>query len=55
MRAWALVSSEARETVDVYLRREDAEADLRAAVEDVPEWAAILRVEPFEVGEASPN
>jgi hypothetical protein len=55
--AYALVSAWApEEVVDVFLRREDAEAALQAALWDEPEWATILSVEPVElVGETSLN
>lgn len=57
MDAYALVSAWApEEVVDVFLRREDAEAALQAALWDEPEWATILSVEPVElVGETSLN
>jgi hypothetical protein len=42
---YALVSSQARDAVELYVRREDAQAALLDALEDVPEWQDVLRVE----------
>lgn len=52
-----LITDEApSEAVDVYLRRDDAEAALRAALDDEPEWQDILHVEKVELTPAwSPN
>jgi hypothetical protein len=54
---YLLISDEApSEAVDVYLRRDDAEAALRAALDDEPEWQENLHVEKAELTAAwSPN
>jgi hypothetical protein len=51
---FALVSDEIGAVIDFYATREEAEAELRDALSDEPEWKAVLRVEPFEL-ETSPN
>jgi hypothetical protein len=52
---YALISDQiGGKVVDYYATREQAEAELRDALADEPEWAGILRVEPFEF-ETSPN
>jgi hypothetical protein len=51
---FALVSDEIQAVVDFYAAREEAEAELRDALSDEPEWADVLRVEAFEF-ETSPN
>ncbi len=44
------------EAVDVYLRRDEAEAAVRAALDDEPGWQDILHVEKAELTAAwSPN
>jgi hypothetical protein len=58
MRVYALASSHVHdETLDLFLSREAAEAELRGILEDEPEWVNVLRVEPIELdGRAiSPN
>ena len=42
-------------TVDIYRSREAADAELRDAIEDEPDWAAILSVIPLDLPEPHPN
>jgi hypothetical protein len=47
MRVYALRSSQVPdETLDVFLSREAAEAELREILRDEPSWVDVLRVEP---------
>jgi hypothetical protein len=47
---YALTSSQlAHETLDLFLTREAAEAELREILEDEPEWVNVLRVVPIEL------
>ena len=58
MRVYALASSHVHdETLDLFLSREAAEAELREILEDEPEWMNVLRVEPIELDgrDVSPN
>jgi hypothetical protein len=48
MQIYALTSSQLlRETLDLFLTREAAEAELREVLEDEPGWVDVLRVEPI--------
>jgi hypothetical protein len=50
LRVFALISHEVPdETLDLFVRREDAERVLRAAIRDEPEWVDVLRIEPIEL------
>lgn len=50
MRFYALMSSQLpRETLDIFLAEEAAEAELREILEDEPEWVNVLRVVPIEL------
>ena len=49
MQVYALTSSRLlRETLDLFLTQEAAEAELREILEDEPEWVNVLRVVPIE-------
>jgi Mn-containing catalase len=49
MRVYALTNSQSvRETLDLFLTREAAEAELREILEDEPDWKDVLRVVPIE-------
>ena len=48
MQVFALTSSQLiSETLDLFLTREAAEAELREILEDEPEWVNVLRVVPI--------
>jgi hypothetical protein len=50
MQVYALASSELlHETLDLFLTREAAEAELREILEDEPDWKDVLRVVPIEL------
>lgn len=50
MQVYALTSSQLlHETLDLFLTREAAEAELREILEDEPEWVNVLRVVPIEL------
>lgn len=52
MKVYALTSSQSpRETLDLFLAREAAEAELREILEDEPVWRDVLRVVPIELDE----
>ena len=52
MHVYALTSSHVPdETLDLFLTREAAEAELREILEDEPEWVNVLRVVPIELDE----
>jgi hypothetical protein len=58
MRVYALTSSHVpKETLDLFLTQEAAEAELREILEDEPEWVNVLRVVPIELDgqNLSPN
>ena len=58
MKAYALVTAvDPTEAVDVFLRREDAEAALDDCLCDEPEWVDVLSVVPVDLDErdVSPN
>jgi hypothetical protein len=44
VRAYALVELGDSEAIDLFLRDEDAEAELAEIVEDEPDWKDVLRV-----------
>jgi hypothetical protein len=46
-----------RETLDLFLTRKAAEAELREILEDEPDWKDVLRVVPIELDgrNVSPN
>ena len=49
MQVYALTSSRLlRETLDLFLTQEAAEAELREILEDEPEWVNVLRVVPID-------
>jgi hypothetical protein len=49
MQVYALTSSQSlRETLDLFLTREAAEAELREILGDEPDWKNVLRVVPIE-------
>jgi len=46
---YALISDEiGGKVVDYYATREEAEAELRDAISDEPEWEGLLRIEAVE-------
>jgi hypothetical protein len=50
MLVYALTSSQSpRETLDLFLTQEAAEAELREILEDEPKWVNVLRVVPIEL------
>jgi hypothetical protein len=50
MQVYALTSSQSlRETLDLFLTREAAEAELREILGDEPDWKNVLRVVPIEL------
>jgi hypothetical protein len=58
MEVYALTSSQLlNETLDLFVTREAAEAELREILLDEPDWKDVLRVVPIELDErsVSPN
>jgi hypothetical protein len=52
MQVYALTSSQSlRETLDLFLTREAAEAELREILQDEPDWKDVLRVVPIQFDE----
>jgi hypothetical protein len=52
MRVYALASSHVHdETLDLFLSREAAEAELREILKDEPDWKDVLRVVLVELAE----
>jgi hypothetical protein len=52
VRAYALVTAlSPQKAIDVYLRADEAEKALEAALWDQPEWRGLLRVEEIELDE----
>jgi hypothetical protein len=50
MQVYALTSLQSlHETLDLFLTREAAEAELREILEDEPDWKDVLRVVPIEL------
>ena len=50
MQVYALTSTRLPcETLDLFLTREAAEAELREILEDEPQWVNVLRVVPIEL------
>ena len=57
MRLYALVEAGDPEAIDVFVRRDDAEAALEDCLSDESEWRGLLRVEAVELSAdfVSPN
>jgi hypothetical protein len=52
LQVYALMSSDiAGETLDLFISREDAEAELAEILHDEPDWKDILSVMPIELDE----
>jgi hypothetical protein len=52
VRVYALTSSQSPdETLDLFLSREAAEAELRKILRDEPQWLDVLSVVPIELDE----
>jgi hypothetical protein len=50
VQVYALTSLQSlHETLDLFLTREAAEAELREILEDEPDWRDVLRVVPIEL------
>jgi hypothetical protein len=50
MQVYAVTSSQSpNETLDLFVTREAAEAELREILEDEPDWKDVLRVMPIEL------
>jgi hypothetical protein len=50
MQVYALTSSQSlHETLDLFLTREAAEAELREILQDEPNWKDVLRVVPIQL------
>jgi hypothetical protein len=50
VQVFALTSSQSlHETLDLFLAREAAEAELREILQDEPDWKDVLRVVPIEL------
>jgi hypothetical protein len=50
LQVYVLTSSQLlHETLDLFLTREAAEAELEEILEDEPEWVNVLRVEPIQL------
>ena len=50
MQVYALISSQLlHETLDLFLTREAAEAELREILQDEPDWGDVLRVVPIDL------
>lgn len=52
---WALVETELQEVIEFFSERESAEEALAAALQDEPQWVALLVVQPIELGAFSLN
>ena len=52
---FALISADSTSTVEIYRSRDQAEEELRQAVDDEPEWSSLLTVIPLDLPEPSPN
>jgi hypothetical protein len=56
LQVYALTSSQGLyETLDLFLTRDAAEAELREILQDEPDWKDILRVVPIELYEKLSN
>jgi hypothetical protein len=57
VRAYALVELGDPESIDLFLREEDARRALEAMLLDEPDWAGLFCVQPVELDErdVSPN
>ena len=42
-------------SVELFVRREDAERTLAELLHDEPSWRNVFRIEEIDLGEASPN
>ena len=51
MRAYALIEIGHSQSVDLFLRREDAYAALADSLEDEPHWTNVLSIVPIELDE----
>jgi hypothetical protein len=52
VQVYALTSSQSpHETLDLFLAREAAEAELQEILLDEPDWKSVLRVVPIELDE----
>jgi hypothetical protein len=51
VRAYALVELRDSESIDLFLREEDAERAQADALRDEPEWAGVLGIELVELDE----
>jgi hypothetical protein len=50
VQVYALTSSQSlHQTLDLFLTREAAEAELREILQDEPDWKDVLRVVPIEL------
>jgi hypothetical protein len=52
---WAVVSNEINQVIEFFPTRWQAEKMLAKALEDEPDWNAILRVEKVEFGTGTAN
>jgi hypothetical protein len=52
---FALVTARSAIAVDLYRTREQAEEELRQAIEDEPEWTTLLSVVPVDLPEPTVN
>lgn len=53
MRVWALAEEGHWETIDLFVRREDAERALKGCLRDEPDWKGLLRIEQVELAAGS--
>lgn len=53
MRAFALVELGDSESIDLFLREEDASLALQEILADEPDWAGMFYVRPVELNERS--
>ena len=51
MRAFALVEVGHRQAIDLFVRRDDADAELEEILGDEPDWTGLLYVVPIELDE----
>jgi hypothetical protein len=51
VRAFALVEVGHRQAIDLYLQREDADAEIEEILGDEPDWTGLLYVVPIELDE----
>jgi hypothetical protein len=55
MRVFALVDVLVEFSVELFVRREDAERTFAELLHDEPEWRDMFRIEVIELGELSAN